>query len=133
MMRLKCCAKAPLRLTKTSDTIQAMKLNDYQEQALTTVISAEDGFKDLLHWVLGLNGEAGEVAEKVKKIIRDKDGKVTDADRAELAKELGDVLWYIAVFAKDLGFSLEEVAQLNVDKLKSRQARGVLKGAGDNR
>ena len=110
-----------------------MKLNEYQDQALTTVISAEDDFKDLLHWVLGLNGEAGEVAEKVKKIIRDKNGEVNDSDRQELAKELGDVLWYIAVFAKDLGFSMEEIAKFNVDKLKSRQARGTLKGSGDNR
>lgn len=110
-----------------------MKMNDYQQQALTTVISANDDFKDVLHWVLGLNGEAGEAAEKVKKIIRDKGGKITDDDRKELAKELGDVLWYLAVFAHDLGFSLEEVAQNNLDKLKSRKDRGVLTGSGDNR
>lgn len=110
-----------------------MNMNDYQKQALTTVISSNDEFKDVLHWVLGLNGEAGEAAEKVKKIIRDKQGKISDDDRKELAKELGDVLWYLAVFAHDLGFSLEEVAQHNLDKLKSRQDRGVLTGSGDNR
>lgn len=90
-------------------------------------------FKDSLHWVLGINGEAGEVAEKVKKIIRDKNGKMTKQDKQELAKEIGDVLWYLAVFAHDLGFSLEDIAQQNLDKLKSRKARGVLGGAGDNR
>lgn len=110
-----------------------MKLNDYQKQALTTVISSNDDFKDVLHWVLGLNGEAGEAAEKVKKIIRDKGGKISDEDRKELAKELGDVLWYLAVFAHDLGFTLEDVAQNNLDKLKSRKDRGVLTGSGDNR
>lgn len=110
-----------------------MNMNDYQKQALTTVISSNDEFKDVLHWVLGLNGEAGEAAEKVKKIIRDKQGHISDEDRKELAKELGDVLWYLAVFAHDLGFSLEDVAQHNLDKLKSRQARGVLTGSGDNR
>jgi NTP pyrophosphatase (non-canonical NTP hydrolase) len=83
--------------------------------------------------VLGINGEAGEVAEKVKKIIRDKDGKMTDQDRQELSKEIGDVLWYLAVFAHDLGFSLDGIAQANLDKLQSRKARGVLDGAGDNR
>lgn len=110
-----------------------MNMNDYQKQALTTVISSNDDFKDVLHWVLGLNGEAGEAAEKVKKIIRDKQGNISDDDRKELAKELGDVLWYLAVFAHDLGFSLEDVAKHNLNKLKSRQDRGVLTGSGDNR
>ena len=110
-----------------------MTFNDYQKRALTTVISNRDKFKDTLHWVLGINGEAGEVAEKVKKIIRDKDGKITAADRQELAKEIGDVLWYLAVFAHDLGFSFDEVAQANLKKLQSRKARGALSGSGDNR
>jgi len=110
-----------------------MTFEDYQKQALTTVISTGDDFKNLLHWVLGLNGEAGEVAEKLKKIIRDKDSIVTEEDKIELAKELGDVLWYIAVFAHDLGVPLDEIAQTNLDKLKSRKDRGVLGGAGDNR
>ncbi|HMH30970.1 MAG TPA: nucleoside triphosphate pyrophosphohydrolase family protein [Methylomirabilota bacterium] len=110
-----------------------MTFEEYQKQALTTVISSSDEFKDLLHWVLGINGEAGEVAEKVKKIIRDKGGKVSDEDKKELAKELGDVLWYLAVFAHDLGVPFEDVAQQNLDKLQSRKARGVLGGAGDNR
>ena len=110
-----------------------MNLDDYQKQALTTVIASDNEFKDLLHWVLGINGEAGEIAEKMKKIIRDKGGEVTAEDKAELAKEAGDVLWYLAVFANHLGVSLNDVAQQNLAKLKSRQDRGVLGGSGDNR
>jgi len=110
-----------------------MTFDDYQKQALTTVISTDDSFKDTLHWVLGLCGEAGEVAEKVKKIIRDKNGAISDEDKTELAKELGDVLWYLAVFAHEMGFSFEEVAASNLKKLQDRQARGVLGGSGDNR
>lgn len=110
-----------------------MTLEEYQQRALTTVISSDDEFKDLLHWVLGINGEAGEVAEKIKKIIRDKNGEVSDEDKTELAKEIGDVLWYLAVLAHHLGFSFDDIAQQNLDKLKSRKQRGVLGGTGDNR
>src|SRR5256885_11568284 len=110
-----------------------MTFDEYQKRALTTAISQNDSFKDTLHWVLGINGEAGEVAEKVKKIIRDKGGKVSQADKDELGQELGDVLWYLAVFAHHLGIPFETVAKQNLDKLQSRQARGVLGGSGDNR
>ena len=110
-----------------------MTFDEYQKKALTTVISKNDSFKDTLHWVLGINGEAGEVAEKVKKIIRDKDGIISEQDKEELAKEIGDVLWYLAVFAHDLGFPLDDIAAQNLAKLQSRKARGVLGGAGDNR
>lgn len=110
-----------------------MTFEEYQKKALSTVISTDDEFKDLLHWVLGINGEAGEVAEKMKKIIRDKGGVVSEDDKKELAKELGDVLWYLAVFANDLGVSMDQIAQTNLDKLASRKERGVLGGSGDNR
>ncbi len=110
-----------------------MTFEEYEATALTTVLSTGDSFKDLLHWVLGLNGEAGEVAEKLKKIIRDKNSVITEEDKQELAKEIGDVLWYLAVFAHDLGVPLEQIAQQNLDKLKSRKDRGVLGGDGDNR
>lgn len=110
-----------------------MTFDEYQKQALTTVLSTGDPFKDMLHWVLGINGESGEVAEKLKKIIRDKNSVVSEEDKQELAKELGDVLWYLAVFANDLGASLDEIAQHNLDKLQSRKERGVLGGSGDNR
>jgi NTP pyrophosphatase (non-canonical NTP hydrolase) len=110
-----------------------MNLNDYQAKALTTAKYTGDDFHDLLHWVLGINGEAGEVAEKIKKIIRDKDSKISDEDKHELAKEIGDVLWYLAVFADQLGYKFDEIAQANLDKLQSRKARGVIGGSGDNR
>lgn len=110
-----------------------MNFNDYQQQALTTALTSDDDFKDMMHWVLGLNGEAGEVAEKLKKIIRDKNGVISDSDKQELAKELGDVLWYLAVFANDLGVSLDKVATTNLQKLADRQQRNKLGGSGDNR
>ncbi|HET8991971.1 MAG TPA: nucleoside triphosphate pyrophosphohydrolase family protein [Candidatus Saccharimonadales bacterium] len=110
-----------------------MTFKDYQTKALTTIISTDDELKDTLHWVLGINGEAGEVAEKVKKIIRDQNGVFTDEDKSELSKEIGDVLWYLAVFAHQLGYSLEDVASANLAKLSSRKDRGVLGGSGDNR
>ncbi len=110
-----------------------MTLDEYQKQALTTVIATDSEFRDMLHWVLGINGEAGEIAEKVKKIIRDKGGQVSEQDKLDMAKEVGDVLWYLAVFAHHLGLPLETIAQQNLDKLQSRKARGVLQGSGDNR
>ena len=83
---------------------------------------------------LGLNGEAGEVAEKVKKIIRDKDYKnISETDKLELLKELGDCLWYITAMANDLGSSLENVAMMNAAKITSRKERNVQHGSGDNR
>ncbi len=110
-----------------------MKFDEYQKQAMTTVLTTDDKFKDLLHWVLGINGESGEIAEKVKKIIRDKSGQVSAEDKTELAKEIGDVLWYLAVFADQLGMKLDDIAKQNLDKLQSRKQRGVLGGSGDNR
>lgn len=110
-----------------------MTFDEYQEAAIATAKFTDDELKDLMHWVLGVNGEAGEIAEKVKKIIRDKDGVVSDEDKVELAKEIGDVLWYLATLARHLDVSLDDVAAQNLQKLQSRQARGVLGGSGDNR
>lgn len=110
-----------------------MKLNEYQEQALRTAIGATTDLKVLLYRTLGLNGEAGEVAEKVKKILRDKDGKINETDKQEIVKELGDVLWYLQAIADYLGVSLEEVAQKNIEKLSSRKKRNLIHGSGDNR
>ena len=78
-------------------------------------------------------GEAGEVADKVKKVLRDNNSEFTDEKKMEIAKEIGDVLWYCATLAHDLGYSLEEIAQMNYEKLRSRQLRGKLGGSGDNR
>jgi len=110
-----------------------MTFDEYQQKALTTVLSTNDGFKDLLHWVLGVNGEAGEIAEKIKKIIRDKQGQLSEEDKTELVKEIGDVLWYLAVLAHQLGASFDSIANQNIEKLQSRQQRGKLQGSGDNR
>lgn len=83
--------------------------------------------------VLGLVGEAGEAADKVKKIIRDKGGRADEEDRLAIAKELGDVLWYVANVARYLDLSLDEVAAMNIEKLSSRQRRGKIHGEGDER
>lgn len=88
------------------------------------------GFMDK---ILGLSGEAGEFTDKIKKIVRDKHGKISPEDKEELLKELGDVLWYIALIAEYMGVSLEEVADKNIKKLASREKRGALSGSGDNR
>ncbi len=108
-----------------------MKFKSYQEKSRETAIyPEEDGFAYLS---LGLSGETGEVADKFKKIIRDKQKKITDKDREEVEKELGDVLWYIAQICNELNISMEGVAKKNLKKLSSRKKRKKLKGEGDNR
>jgi len=111
-----------------------MTFDEYQAQALTTAQEADP--KALMSrtiYAMGVAGEAGEVVEKWKKIVAYHEGKVTEDDINDLAKELGDVVWYIAVMAHSLGLSLDDVMQRNVTKLKDRQKRNVIKGAGDNR
>ncbi|HPM38838.1 MAG TPA: nucleoside triphosphate pyrophosphohydrolase family protein, partial [Candidatus Pacearchaeota archaeon] len=88
---------------------------------------------NFIYPTLGLVGEAGEVAEKMKKVLRDNDGVISEEKREEITKELGDVLWYIANLSKELNVSLEDVAQKNIEKLQSRQQRNELHGSGDNR
>jgi len=83
--------------------------------------------------ILGLPGEAGEVSEKFKKIVRDKNGEISEEDRTEIVKELGDVTWYVATIARYLGVPFSEVAKGNIEKLSSRLERGKLHGKGDNR
>lgn len=82
---------------------------------------------------LGLTSEAGEVADKFKKIIRDEDGKISEEKKIEIIKELGDVLWYLSQLSSELDVSLERVAALNLEKLRSRMKRGKISGSGDNR
>lgn len=110
-----------------------MTFDEYQKQALTTAIINPDPLMDKTIWAMGIVGEAGEVIEKWKKIVAYRDGKITDEDVAEIKKELGDVVWYIAMMAHSLDLSLDDVMQLNLDKLASRKSRGVQKGQGDNR
>lgn len=113
-----------------------MDLDKYQKRAAefdlfgTTVDLSEPGF---LEKVLGLVGEAGEAADKIKKVLRDKGGRASQEDREAIAKELGDVLWYVASVARYLGFPLSEVARGNIEKLESRKKRGKISGEGDNR
>lgn len=108
-----------------------MTLDEYQQQAAETAI-----YKDrILYPALGLAGEAGEVANKVKKLLRDHGGfdNITQEQRYAIADECGDVLWYIAALLKDLDVNLYVVAHRNVEKLRSRKERGTLQGSGDKR
>ena len=106
-----------------------MNINEYQKQASETAI-----YKDkLIYPTLGLAGEAGEIANKVKKILRDSSGNLQESVREDLIYELGDVLWYIAALATDLNVELSEVANKNIEKLNSRKNRGTIGGSGDNR
>lgn len=114
-----------------------MELNNYQKAALETAVYP-DKWK-IYYPAFGLNGEAGEVADKVKKIIRDNGGfenltsEQLEQKRHNIMLELGDVLWYVAVCASDLGLSLEDVAKANINKLQSRKRRGKIGGSGDER
>lgn len=109
-----------------------MELNEYQKKAGKTAKYPQVG-SNFLYPTLGLAGEAGEVANAVKKIFRDKEGRVDDDTREHLKGELGDVLWYVAQLARELGISLEDIGESNIRKLYSRMERGVLGGSGDKR
>lgn len=114
-----------------------MTFDEYQKNAIRTDISSKSGGKVLsvgfMDKVLGLVGESGEVAEKIKKVLRDKNGELSEDDKQELIKELGDVLWYIALISHNLDVPMNEVAKRNNDKLLSRLDRDALGGSGDNR
>ena len=110
-----------------------MTFDEYQKLALTT---AENDYEPLMAktiLAMGIAGEAGEVIEKWKKIVAYKGGKVSEEDLRGLAKEMGDVVWYVAVMAHSLGLSFDKIVEQNVQKLKERQARGLIAGQGDNR
>jgi len=109
-----------------------MEFKEYQEKSRRTAIYPNLG-ENFVYPTLGLAGEAGEVAEKIKKVIRDKRGKIDDKTKEEIKKELGDVLWYVAQIASELKLSLDEVADLNIEKLSDRLERGKIQGEGDNR
>jgi len=105
-----------------------MDFNTYQALAKRTAIYPRA--HQIIYPTLGLCGEAGEVAEKIKKALRDKNGLF---DRQALLKELGDVLWYLANLSADLDIPLDDVARANLEKLADRACRDVLGGEGDER
>lgn len=109
-----------------------MTFEEYQKLSRKTAIYP-DKDNNFVYPTLGLAGESGEMVEKMKKILRDKNGLIDKTTKVILKKELGDVLWYIAQLSTELGLSLDEVASANLKKLFSRQARGKLHGSGDNR
>lgn len=113
-----------------------MTFDEYQKLAITTDVFGGKGEVTslaFLNKVLGLVGESGEVADKVKKIIRNNDGAMSAEERTELLKECGDVLWSLSAVIHYLDASFEEVAQANLQKVMDRKARGVTKSSGDNR
>jgi NTP pyrophosphatase (non-canonical NTP hydrolase) len=121
-------------LRRVVDGDLALTMNGYQYLAQRTAVYPGKGSSiGLAYAALGLNGEAGEVAEKVKKLLRDADGVLDDVRRAAIKKEIGDVLWYAAAVAAEIGVQLDEVARANVEKLAGRAERGTLQGSGDNR
>jgi len=107
-------------------------MNAYPQAALRTA-APRDKHNELFHLLLGLVGETGEIAEKAKKIVRDKASDFSQWDAEDLKKELGDTLWYVAVIADYFDIALEDVAMLNITKLADRQKRGLIGGSGDNR
>ena len=109
-----------------------MNLNEYQSQSRETALYPNVG-SNPIYPTLGLTGEAGEVSDKVKKVLRDRNGIFDEDAKVAIMLELGDVLWYVSQLSCELGFELEEVARANLNKLSSRNLRGKINGEGDNR
>lgn len=109
-----------------------MTFSEYQSTSRKTAQYPTVG-EPFVYPALGLAGEAGEVAEKVKKIFRDKKGIVDDETRMTIKKELGDVLWYVSQVATEFNLQLDDIATSNIEKLLSRLERGTIQGDGDNR
>ena len=119
---------------QTNESNKYKKVSDldmYQQVAKTTAIYPRE--QAIIYPTLGLTGEAGEVANKVKKIIRDGSNKNDDRMVSEIKSEIGDCLWYIAVLADDIGCKLSDIANLNLIKLANRKEKGTIHGSGDNR
>ena len=109
-----------------------MELNHYQRESRRTALYPNVG-SNAIYPTLGLVGEAGEVADKVKKILRDNNGVFDQGSRNAIKFELGDVLWYVSQLSSELGYELEDVANSNLQKLNDRKKRGKISGSGDNR
>ena len=113
---------------------EELSLDRYQELSQARAVYPDAGKgTNICYPTLGICGEAGEVAEKIKKVLRDKDGVLSEEDLLGVVKELGDVLWYVAALARELGVNLQRVAELNLAKLTLRHANGTLHGSGDDR
>lgn len=110
-----------------------MTFNDYQKEAHKFSLNTQIDGEGYLYPLLGLSDEVGEVMGKVKKLYRDGDGQMTNYHKFEVAKEIGDVLWYLSELTEQLGFSLDFIAKTNLRKLKDREERGVIQGSGDDR
>lgn len=106
-------------------------MNEYQQIAVKNKMYGYG--TPIVFPALGLCGEAGEVSENVKKMLRDDEGELTPSRLARIKAELGDVLWYIAAMAHDMGVSLSDIAKGNVDKITDRRSRNVVHGEGDTR
>lgn len=108
-----------------------MNLNEYQDAALETAVFADD--LSIIYPCMGLANEAGEVLGKVKKALRDNNREFDEETCRKIADELGDVAWYLAASARGVGFTLDQICQMNIDKLRDRKERNVIHGSGDNR
>lgn len=122
----------------SSSQVSELTFDEYQLAAATTAVhpgsnKGYGGIDAATYLALGLNGEAGEVAEVIKKVLRDDNGELTPETLAKLEKEMGDVLWYLARLADVTGFSLEAVAAANLQKLADRKARNAINGSGNDR
>ena len=109
-----------------------MTFEEYQKETSKTAIYPKVG-EDFVYPALGLAGETGEVFEKIKKLFRDKGGKIDDEFKTSISKELGDILWYLSQLCTELGISLEEVVKMNVEKISTRYEKEMIHGSGDNR
>lgn len=111
-----------------------MEFDEYQKLAARTAsYNSDDQIYVLMYLCMGIAGESGEVIEKIKKIIRNDKGVISDEKRDDIKKEVGDVLWYLSEMARTLGLSFDAIAQANIKKLADRAERGVIKGEGDTR
>lgn len=120
----------PLQMKKAHITFHEYQ---FRQTLLALYPTSPNDIIGLLYTALGVAGEAGEVANKVKKILRDGGGELTMDKANELAAEVGDVLWYCSALCNEIGCTLEEVAEGNLKKLEDRKTRGKIKGSGDNR
>lgn len=111
-----------------------MDFDEYQKKATETNLFINDTEERMLMYLsMGFAGETGEILNKLKKVLRDDNGVITPEKKKEVAKELGDALWYLSQLAQALNTSLNDVARSNIEKLASRKERGTLQGEGDNR